>query len=225
MFTKSEIDEIRRVTLWDVITNTTTIDPSAIQRNVFVWSDGDPCPQPEQLKGSMLDSCVPLQRYDYFVGSELVYIYVCVFIAFIPILCAGAGYGVVKLQNRRRRRLKIVQESIKRRSGRTGCIIGNIGNGRIDKMIVREWLHANHKRLVKVKFGPEAALHIVDRKGDNLRTFDFSGVNVVAVEESQVILYKLLVRVVVVVKMMMVIIIIMIIGVVIVCSDEYIKRC
>ncbi|CAD6230974.1 GSCOCT00006904001.3-RA-CDS [Cotesia congregata] len=119
-------------------------------------------------------------------SGELVYIYVCVFIAFIPILCAGAGYGVVKLQNRRRRRLKIVQESIKRRSGRTGCIAASLyGNGRIDKMIVREWLHANHKRLVKVKFGPEAALYIEDRKGDNLRTFDFNSVNVVAVEESQ----------------------------------------
>ncbi|XP_044584907.1 dual oxidase [Cotesia glomerata] len=186
VFTKNEIEEIRRVTLWDVIANTTTIDPSAIQRNVFVWTEEDPCPQPEQLKGSMLDSCAPLQRYDYFIGSELVYIYVCVFIAFIPILCAGAGYGVVKLQNRRRRRLKIVQESIKRRSGRTGCIVASLnGNGRIDKMIVREWLHANHKRLVKVKFGPEAALYIEDRKGDNLRTFDFSAVNVVAVEESQ----------------------------------------
>lgn len=170
------------MTLWDVITNTTTIDPESIQKNIFVWTDGDPCPQPQQLKGSMLDSCMPLQRYDYFEGSELVYIYACIFLGFIPILCAGAGYGLVKLQNRRRRRLKIVQEAIKRRSG----INGYVGNGRIDKMIVREWLHANHKRLVKVKFGPEAALHIVDRKGENLRTFDFSGVNVIAVEESQV---------------------------------------
>lgn len=54
-------------------------------------------------------------------------------------------------------------------------------------MIVREWLHANHRRLVKVKFGPEAALHIVDRKGEKLRTFDFNDVNTVTMEESQVI--------------------------------------
>ena len=54
-------------------------------------------------------------------------------------------------------------------------------------MIVREWLHANHRRLVKVKFGPEAALHIVDRKGEKLRTFDFCDVNTVTIEESQVI--------------------------------------
>ncbi|KAK0073156.1 hypothetical protein PV325_010190, partial [Microctonus aethiopoides] len=182
IFTKREIDEIRRVTLWDVITNTTTIHPDAIQRNVFIWSDSDPCPQPEQLKSSTLDPCGPLQRYDYFEGSEFVYIYACVFLGFIPVLCAGVGYGLVKLQNRRRRRLKIIQEAIKRQNNNVGCVNAN---GRIDKMIVREWLHANHKRLVKVKFGPESALHIVDRKGENLRTFDLNGVNVVHVEESQ----------------------------------------
>lgn len=101
----------------------------------------------------------------------------CVFLGFVPILCAGAGYGLVKLQNRRRRRLKILQEAIQRRSGGRICV---------DKMIVREWLHANHRRLVTVKFGPEAALHIVDRKGEKLRTFDFSDVNTIAMEESQV---------------------------------------
>jgi len=100
-----------------------------------------------------------------------------VFLGFVPILCAGAGYGLVKLQNRRRRRLKILQEAIQKRSDGRICV---------DKMIVREWLHANHRRLVKVKFGPEAALHIVDRKGEKLRTFDFSGVNTITMEESQV---------------------------------------
>lgn len=106
------------------------------------------------------------------------YIYACVFLGFVPILCAGAGYGLVKLQNRRRRRLKILQEAIQKRKDGKICM---------DKMIVREWLHANHRRLVKVKFGPEAALHIVDRKGEKLRTFDFCDVNTVTIEESQVI--------------------------------------
>lgn len=48
-----------------------------------------------------------------FQGSELAYIYTCVFLGFIPILCAGAGYGVVKLQNSKRRKLKIKQEELK----------------------------------------------------------------------------------------------------------------
>lgn len=66
IFTRKEIEEIRRVTLWDVIINTTTITPEAVQRNVFVWQEGDPCPQPFQLNNTVLEPCVPLQRYDYF---------------------------------------------------------------------------------------------------------------------------------------------------------------
>lgn len=55
----------------------------------------------------------------------------------------------------------------------------------VDKMVVREWLHANHKRLVKVKFGPEAILYTVDRKGEKLRTVCFKNYDSVTIEESQ----------------------------------------
>ncbi|XP_046466415.1 dual oxidase isoform X1 [Neodiprion pinetum] len=181
IFTKSEIEEIRRVKFWDIVVNTTSIPPEAVQRRLFTWMENDPCPQPFQLNSSILESCMPLQRYDYFEGSELVYIYACVFLGFIPILCAGVGYGLVKLQNRRRRRLKILQEEIQKRSDGRICV---------DKMVVREWLHANHRRLVKVKFGPEAALHVVNRKGEKLRTFNFNNLNSITIEESQVINYE-----------------------------------
>lgn len=53
-------------------------------------------------------------------------------------------------------------------------------------MVVREWLHAHHKRLVKIRFGPEQALHMVDRKGDKLRTISFQNIDCVNVEESAV---------------------------------------
>lgn len=92
-------------------------------------------------------------------------------------MCAGAGYGVVKLQNRRRRRLRMQQEELKNNAG---------GKTSVDKMAVREWLHANHRRLVKVKFGPEAAIHTVDRKGEKLRTVNFRTSESLTVEESQV---------------------------------------
>lgn len=58
--------------------------------------------------------------------------------------------------------------------------------GSVDKMIAREWLHANHKRLVTVKFGPEAAIYTVDRKGEKLRTFNLKNIEIVTVEESAV---------------------------------------
>lgn len=64
------------------------------------------------------------------------------------------------------------------------------GKTSVDKMAVREWLHANHRRLVKVKFGPEAAIHTVDRKGEKLRTVNFRTSEALTVEESQVGIYR-----------------------------------
>lgn len=58
----------------------------------------------------------------------------------------------------------------------------------IDKMLAREWLHANHKRLVTVKFGPEAGIHTVDRKGQKLRTFNLKSVDGITVEKTAVAL-------------------------------------
>lgn len=105
----------------------------------------------------------------------MAYIYSCLFLGFVPILCAGAGYGVVKLQNSKRRKLKIKQEELKN---------AQYCKGSVDKMIVREWLHAHHKRLVKIRFGPEEAIHMVDRKGDKLRTISFNNVDCINIEES-----------------------------------------
>lgn len=81
----------------------------------------------------------------------------------------------MKLQNRRRRRLKIKQEELKK---------GSDAKGPVDKMFVREWLHANHKRNVKVKFGPEVALYTINRKGEKIRTVSFKNIETLLVEES-----------------------------------------
>ncbi|KAH1008606.1 hypothetical protein HUJ05_009146 [Dendroctonus ponderosae] len=174
VFTKLEIEEMRKVSLWDVIVNSTFITPGAIQRSVFFWNDGDPCAQPMQLNVSLMEPCQMITGYDYFEGNELVYIYACVFLGFVPIVCAGAGYGVVKLQNRRRRRLKIKQQELQTKN----CKLA------VETMMVHEWLHANHKRLVKIKFGPEAVVHIIGRKGESLRVVNFKNIESVVVEES-----------------------------------------
>lgn len=176
IFTKEEIAELRKITLWDIIVNSTDIQADEIQKDVFHWSEGDPCPQPEQLNATLLEPCNNLEGYDYFSGSELAYIYSCVFLGFVPILCAGAGYCVIKLQNSRRRKLKIKQEAMK---------TAGTSKVSVEKMMAREWLHANHKRLVTVKFGPESSIYTVDRKGEKLRTFSLKNVDIVTVEQSQ----------------------------------------
>jgi dual oxidase len=107
-----------------------------------------------------------------FQGSEVAYIYSCILLAAVPLLCAGAGYAVVKLQNSRRRRFKMRQEE-------------NNNGKAVDKMVVKEWLHQNHKRQVKVKFGPGDAFHVVNRKGDKLRTIKLNNVQLLQVEITQ----------------------------------------
>lgn len=56
-----------------MIVNATGIPANAIQRKVFTWEEGDPCPQPYQLNSTMLEPCVPLQRYDYFEVISIPY--------------------------------------------------------------------------------------------------------------------------------------------------------
>lgn len=128
-----------------------------------------------------------LSFYLFAQGSELAYLYACVFLGLVPLLCAGAGYFVVKLQDERKRKFRMKQEEIK--SNANGVPKAG-GGGVVDKMNVREWLHANHKRFVKLRFGPETTLHTVDRKGEKLRSVDFKNFESVTVEESEVGLQK-----------------------------------
>jgi dual oxidase len=79
---------------------------------------------------------------------------------------------VVKLQNSRRRKLKMKQEE-------------NNNGKSVDKMIVKEWLHQNHKRLVKIKFGPEEAFYTMNRKGEKIRTVNLRGVESLVIEVTQ----------------------------------------
>lgn len=66
IFTAEEIEEIRQITLWDIIVNSTGIKPDEIQKKAFFWNEGDPCPQPYQLNVSLLPPCKYLKGYDYF---------------------------------------------------------------------------------------------------------------------------------------------------------------
>ncbi|KAH9629502.1 hypothetical protein HF086_015832 [Spodoptera exigua] len=125
IFTKEEIAELRQITMWDIIVNSTSLGPRDLQRDVFHWRAGDPCPQPYQLNASKLPPCKYLRGYDYFEVRS------------------------------------------------------------VDKMVCREWVHASHKRLVKLRLGPEPALHVTDRKGDKLRTLPLDHTDQLTVLESQ----------------------------------------
>lgn len=84
IFTEAEIEEIRKIRLWDILVNSTRIPSKSIQRQVFQFQRGDPCPQPSQLNSSLLEPCVILAGWDYFHGSEVPYICVCILLILIP---------------------------------------------------------------------------------------------------------------------------------------------
>ena len=86
IFTKEEIAEIRKIKLWDIIINATNVPVEGIQRDVFLFKAGDPCPQPKQMTSKVLESCFILAGWNYFHGSELPYIMVILLLVFIPMV-------------------------------------------------------------------------------------------------------------------------------------------
>lgn len=57
--------------MWDIIVNSTDVAPNSLQRNVFIWREGDPCQQPAQLNASNLEPCTFLKDFDYFAVCTL----------------------------------------------------------------------------------------------------------------------------------------------------------
>ncbi|MED6282953.1 hypothetical protein CHARACLAT_003658 [Characodon lateralis] len=70
LFTDEEIQTIRNVTYHDVLIAVTCAEPTDLQSNVFLWMNGDPCPQPTQLDASMLHPCTNATKLNYFDGSQ-----------------------------------------------------------------------------------------------------------------------------------------------------------
>ena len=72
LFNSEEIAALRKLKLSDIILAVTDIQRGHIQENVFVWRDGDPCPQPAQLNATEMDPCMFLKGFDYFQVLSLI---------------------------------------------------------------------------------------------------------------------------------------------------------
>ncbi|KAM4619333.1 dual oxidase 1 [Polymixia lowei] len=70
LFTEREIQTIRNMTFRDVLIAVTTAGDSGVQKDVFFWKDGDPCPQPSQVNASVLHPCTNVTTLNYFEGSQ-----------------------------------------------------------------------------------------------------------------------------------------------------------
>ena len=66
VFLPEEVEDIKKIKLWDVIVNATNVSPEEIQKEVFFWNESDPCPQPQQLNASELQPCALPKEKDSF---------------------------------------------------------------------------------------------------------------------------------------------------------------
>lgn len=102
------------------------------------------------------------------------------------------GYTVIKVNNKRRRKIKQQRESDDKKNYDKLCkfCASNWLSLSILKAMqlyidVREWLHQNHKRYVKVKIGPEQSISTVNRKSETLRKIDIHDTSSLLVEVTQ----------------------------------------
>uniref|UniRef100_A0A915CXX0 Uncharacterized protein n=1 Tax=Ditylenchus dipsaci TaxID=166011 RepID=A0A915CXX0_9BILA len=94
--TDEEQKKIRNINLREIIKQTTSIENDELQKDVFFWLKGDPCPQPFQVNTTNLEPCVPFMRFDHFTGNEVTYIFTVIALATIPLICIGIGYLLIQ---------------------------------------------------------------------------------------------------------------------------------
>uniref|UniRef100_A0A8C1VL29 NAD(P)H oxidase (H2O2-forming) n=1 Tax=Cyprinus carpio TaxID=7962 RepID=A0A8C1VL29_CYPCA len=70
LFTEEEIQAIRNTTFHDVLLDVTSAEEGDVQRNVFFWVNGDPCPQPQPITSSDLHPCTKASSMSYFDNSS-----------------------------------------------------------------------------------------------------------------------------------------------------------
>ncbi|KAM9854893.1 dual oxidase 1 [Aulostomus maculatus] len=158
LFTDEEMGMIRNVTFRDVLTAVTSADAADLQNNVFFWTSGDPCPQPAQLKASMLHPCTNATRLNYFDGSKAGFgIFITVLFLF-PIVSYLVACMVAFLRVYRYKKFQRGRKAV----GRTEELV--VG------MAACEWQgHKKPLHPVNLEVDEKRRLQIFDRSGPPLR--------------------------------------------------------
>lgn len=198
IFSKAEIEQIKKISLYDIIVNSTLIPDNSIQRQVFHFKPEDPCPQPGQLSSSQLQPCYIVKGHSYFKGNELPYALVCLALIMIPMVCSLVAHCLVNYQEKKRRQFKTKQEyqrnmrasdlksSQKDSDSKTSASEKRNDQAKSDKFYAKEWLHSSLKRKIKIRFGPapDENLYVLNRRCEVQRSLDLSQSSTIVVELS-----------------------------------------
>ncbi|KAM7010592.1 dual oxidase 2 [Passerculus sandwichensis] len=115
LFTEEEIREIRNTTFHSVLTSVTSARPTDLQPHVFMWTQGDPCPQPQQLTAQLLANCTPMMVLDYFAGSGAGFGIIIVVLCCLPLVTLFVAWVVAALRRRDFQKLQRKQGTSVRR--------------------------------------------------------------------------------------------------------------
>ncbi|XP_072201624.1 dual oxidase 2 isoform X2 [Excalfactoria chinensis] len=115
LFTAKEVEEIRSTTFRDVLVAVTYSQQAELQNSVFVWSNGDPCPQPQQLTAQLLANCTPMTMLDYFEGSGAGFGIIIIVLCCLPLVSLFVAWIIAILRERDFKKLQKQKKASVRR--------------------------------------------------------------------------------------------------------------
>ncbi|CCD71702.1 NAD(P)H oxidase (H2O2-forming) [Caenorhabditis elegans] len=164
LFTDEEVQMIHSITLRDIIKATTDIDETMLQKDVFFFKEGDPCPQPFQVNTIGLEPCAPLIQSTYWDDNDTTYIYTLIGLACIPLICYSIGHYMVE------RRIRIGHNSAC--DSLTTDFSTESPKVNVYKVNALEWLQEEYIRQVRIEI-ENTTLTVKKPRGGILRKIRF----------------------------------------------------
>ncbi|CAG9535166.1 unnamed protein product [Cercopithifilaria johnstoni] len=188
MFTEEEIKQIHSTTLRDIIRKTTSIDEHELQENVFLWHAGDPCGQPFQVNASGLEPCIPFMRFDHFTGNEVTFIFSCIALGMIPLICIGIGYMLIQKRKKMGGNMDPCFKKVFLENTNSSNTKIEIAESNSEKEKLRlpaiEWINKNYCRSVILIVDITPLIRLEKPRGGLLRCLNLSDANFVNVAVS-----------------------------------------
>uniref|UniRef100_A0A8C3VFM0 NAD(P)H oxidase (H2O2-forming) n=1 Tax=Catharus ustulatus TaxID=91951 RepID=A0A8C3VFM0_CATUS len=161
LFTEEEIMEIRNTTFHSILTSVTYAQSTDLQPHVFIWREGNPCPQPQQLTAQHLANCTPMMVLDYFADSGAGFGIIIVVLCCLPLVTLFVAWVVAAFRKRDFKKLQRKQgTSVCRKvSGEDTC--------------ATEW-HGpkTDNSPVYIRLQAEKVLKVLDNRGSVLRSIN-----------------------------------------------------
>ncbi|KAI8507935.1 hypothetical protein Bbelb_141750 [Branchiostoma belcheri] len=175
LFTEAEVDQIRNLTLYDIIRSITNITDMDIQEDVFLATES-PCFQPKQLSQLDMEPCTPdrlgqpsdfkRQTFDYFSGSEWSYA-----LSFGAMGLFVVGCILVLACLAKRRKLQEAKERIEHRKTQTASSTRRESGA--STILASEYMGGKDgEHSVQVVLGPGKEVKVLDQCLNTVRTID-----------------------------------------------------